>query len=197
MDHDQSPQLTLDGMAAQQPNDRLFLAVFPDAETAARIAALAQSLRSELGLQGKPLRADRLHVTLHHLGDHAGLRQDIVANATNAAARMASSAFEVVFDRAGSFAGRQRNQPCVLRGDQGLVSLAAMQRELGERMNLAGLSRWVGKTFTPHVTLLYDDRSVAVQPIEPIDWKVREFVLVHSLVGRTEHRILGRWPLHT
>ena len=197
MDHDRSPQFSLDGMAAQQPNDRLFLAVFPDAETASRIAALAQSLRSELGLQGKPLRADRLHVTLHHLGDHIGLRHDIVADATNAAARLASSAFDIVFDRVGSFAGRTRNQPCVLLGDQGLVSLAAMQRELGERMKLAGLSRWVGKAFTPHVTLLYDDRNVPIQPIEPITWTVREFVLVHSLIGRTEHRILGRWPLRT
>jgi hypothetical protein len=24
---------------------------------------------------------------------------------------------------------------------------------------------------------------------------VREFLLIHSLLGRTEYRVLGRWPL--
>lgn len=63
-------------------------------------------------------------------------------------------------------------------------------------MTATGLGRWVERNFTPHVTLLYDDRSVAPQAIEPIAWTVREFVLVHSLLGRTEHRILGRWSLN-
>jgi len=33
------------------------------------------------------------------------------------------------------------------------------------------------------------------QPVEPFEWTVREFVLIHSLLGRTEYRVLGRWPL--
>jgi 2'-5' RNA ligase len=30
-----------------------------------------------------------------------------------------------------------------------------------------------------------------------IAWRVREFVLVHSLLGRTVHLPLARWPLST
>ena len=67
-------------MAAKNPTDRLFFALFPDAEAAMQIAGLARSLREEHGLHGQPLREDRLHVTLHHLGDYAGaariLKQD-------------------------------------------------------------------------------------------------------------------------
>ena len=51
--------------AARQPTDRLFFAILPDRATAVRIAQLAQHLRAEHGLKGRPLLTNRLHVTLH------------------------------------------------------------------------------------------------------------------------------------
>jgi 2'-5' RNA ligase len=36
---------------------------------------------------------------------------------------------------------------------------------------------------------------VPEQAIEPIEWTVREIVLVHSLLGRTTHRHVARLPL--
>lgn len=191
----QSPQSTFAGFEAPRPTDRLFYALLPDEDTAARIAALARSLHDEHALQGRRLQATRLHVTLHHLGDHAGLPDDVVAKARDAAAAVAMPAFGIAFDSVSSFTGRPRNRPLVLRGTMGVVQAVAFQTTLGERMAVAGLGRWIERNFTPHLTLLYDDRSVAPQTIEPIAWTVREFVLVHSLLGRTEHRILGRWPL--
>jgi 2'-5' RNA ligase len=58
----------------------------------------------------------------------------------------------------------------------------------------AGLGRRE-RAFVPHVTLLYDARNVTVQPVDPLGWTVREFVLVHSLLGQTRYRVLGRWTL--
>lgn len=188
-------QMALGGFELAQPTDRLFFAVFPDAAAAARIADAAQVLRSRHGLHGKPLRADRFHVTLHHLGDYAGLPEDLVAKAGDAAAGVRLSAFEASFDSASSFSRQPRNRPLVLRGDAGVVSLHELQSALGERMAAVGLGRLAERKFTPHVTLLYDDRAVETQAIDPIAWTVREIVLVHSLLGRTEHRILGHWPL--
>ncbi|MGV8932238.1 MAG: 2'-5' RNA ligase family protein [Luteimonas sp.] len=188
-------QLSFEAMASKKTTDRLFFALFPDQEAAARISTLAQSLRGEHRLHGQALREDRLHVTLHHLGDYAGVPQDVVAQAGVAAARLAVAAFEASFDHVSSFSGRPGNCPLVLRGDQGLVPLLAMQRELGESMKIAGIGRWVKSGFIPHVTLLYDARSVAMQPVEPIAWTAREFVLVHSELGQTRHHVLGRWPL--
>jgi RNA 2',3'-cyclic 3'-phosphodiesterase len=76
-------QSSLPGFDAEpKPTDRLFFAIFPDADTAARIARLALQLRSEHGLRGTPLKQERFHVTLHHLGDYAGLNHGIVAMAT-------------------------------------------------------------------------------------------------------------------
>lgn len=185
------------GFEPPQPTDRLFFAVFPDSAAAARIAGIAQALRSQHGLRGKPLHSERFHVTLHHLGDYAGLPDDLVAKAGQAAMRVDMPAFEVAFDSASSFSRQLRNRPFVLRGDAGVASLQDLQSALGRGMAACGMGRLVEHKFTPHVTLLYDDRAVEPQPIEPVTWTVRDFVLVRSLLGKTEHRILGRWRLRT
>ena len=44
--------------------------------------------------------------------------------------------------------------------------------------------------------MLYDGASVAPQQVEAVEWTVREFVLVHSLIGANlPYTILQRWPL--
>jgi 2'-5' RNA ligase len=76
--------------------------------------------------------------------------------------------------------------------------LTAFQRTLGAALGRVGLGgRETKLQFTPHVTLLYDDALVAERPCDAVAWRVREFVLVHSLLGRTVHLPLARWPLST
>lgn len=179
-----------------KPTDRLFFALFPDAEAADRIAQCARQLRAEHGLHGAPLKTERFHITLHHLGDYAGLPQGVIDMANKAAAAVKASPFTVTFDRAASFSSSPRNRPFVLRGDAGLSDLMAFQQALGIEMTKAGLGRWAKPAYTPHVTLLYDDRAVAEQAVQPISWTAGEFVLVRSLIGQTLHVPLARWPLH-
>jgi len=187
----------LDGFAAQPPGDRLFFAVHPDAPAAQRIVELAQSVRARHGLRGNPLRVDRVHVTLHHLGDHAGLPESLLATANEVAAKLITPSFEASFDCVASFAGRARKRPCVLRSqaEESNAPLFALQGALGDRLRAAGLGRYIERRFTPHVTLLYDERTLAPEAVPPIGWRVREFVLIHSLLGKSEHRVLGRWSL--
>jgi 2'-5' RNA ligase len=178
------------------PTDRLFFAIFPDTDAAMRIALAAQGLCREHGLTGKPLETGRFHITLHHLGDYAGgLSESLVAQGREAGAALGTAPFEITFDRATSFAGKPGKLPLVLRGGNGLDALTAFQHSLGTAMAKTGLARRVETNFTPHVTLSYGDRRIVEQPIEPISWTVREFVLVHSLLGKTRHIPLGRWPL--
>lgn len=176
---------------------RLFFAVFPDAQAAARIDRLAQQLRQEHGLRGKPLEIKRFHVTLHHIGDYVELPDGVVAMAREAAAAVAAAPFDVAFDRAASFSSAPRNRPFVLRGGDGVVALAAFQQTLGMALKKSGLGRWIKPGYTPHVTLLYDDRSVPEQLVETISWTAHEFVLVHSLIGHTLHVPLDSWSLRT
>jgi 2'-5' RNA ligase len=170
------------------PTDRLFLAVLPDEETAARIGEKARHLRISHGLTGKGVRPDHFHVTLCHVGDGIGLPPDVVDRVKERAASVAMPSFRVCFDRAESF----KNGALVLRGDDGTIGLEILQQRLSDALD--GQPRRA-RAFTPHVTLLRDSHRVPEQRIEPIEWTVREIVLVHSLLGRTTHRHIGRWSL--
>lgn len=73
--------------------------------------------------------------------------------------------------------------------------LTMLQQALGEAMEGAGLARAVPH-YAPHLTLMYGDRFVAEQPLEvEVKWVVREFVLVHSLLGHSTNRALSRFQL--
>ncbi len=188
------PALAIRGLRRQQealagpPTDRLFLAVLPDAETSGRIAETARHLRVSHGLTGKPLRPEHFHVTLCHIGDSIGLAPSVVDGVKGCASSVTMPSFRVCFDRAESF----RNGALVLRGDDGTIGLDILQQRLSDVLDDEPRP---ARRFTPHVTLLRDGHRVPEQPIEPIEWTVREIVLVHSLLGRTTHRHLARWSL--
>jgi 2'-5' RNA ligase len=186
---------------SNKPTDRLFFALFPGNEAVMQIANVTQQLRDEHGLTGKSLSNDRLHVTLHHVGDYAGgLPQGLVETVKEAASKVAATAFDVTFDRAMSFLGRPRNKPFVLRGnensDGGLATLMAFQKAFYLAMCRAGLQGpRANAKFAPHVTLMYDDQGIPEQAVAPISWSAHDFVLVHSLLGQTKHIHMGHWTL--
>jgi 2'-5' RNA ligase len=171
-----------------RPTDRLLLAVLPDAETTARIAATSRHLRVSHGLTGKAVLPEHFHVTLCHIDDDVGLAAGMVEKAKTCAASVSMPSFRVCFDWVESF----KNGALVLRGDEGTIGLDILQQRLSDALD--GTPRRA-RSFTPHVTLLRDKHRVPEQRIEPIEWTVRELVLVHSLLGRTTHRHLARWSL--
>jgi 2'-5' RNA ligase len=193
-----SAQSSFPGFEEAKPTDRLFLALFPPPGMAMEIAGLAARLRADHGLRGRPLEASRFHITLNHLGDYAGLPPAVIrqANAAAEAAATGSVPFEVAFNRAQSFASTPRNRPLVLRGeDDGLAQLMVFQRALGTELAKANLGQWAKGSYTPHVTLLYDDQLLQPTAVPAISWTATELVLVHSLIGETRHVHLGQWPL--
>jgi RNA 2',3'-cyclic 3'-phosphodiesterase len=186
-------QLLFPGMSAAPLTDGLFLALFPDAATAARIADLTRQLRDKYALTGRPHAAERLHVSLHGIGEYASFPNEVASRVIEAAAAIAMRPFDIGFDRVMSFSGKPGQLPFVLRGEA-VAELIAFQKILGAAMQKAGLGR-AKAHYAPHMTLLYDTRRVDEQPIETIRWTAREFVLVHSLLGRGVYKSLGRWPL--
>jgi RNA 2',3'-cyclic 3'-phosphodiesterase len=168
---------------------RLFLAAVPDGATAARIRRLASVLKRAHQFNGNLIEPARLHVSLFFLG---GLPEQDIRAARMAAADVRIEPFEVSFDRTASFRGKRGSRPFVLVGDKGLQLLMSFRQTLGDAILRRGLRRVARTNFTPHVTLLYDARSVEEYPIEPISWTVNEFVLIRSLRG---HECLARWPL--
>ena len=187
--------MSFGGFAPPTPTDRLFFAIFPDAPAREAIAQLAQAIGEQHGLRGNSVRSDRLHVTLHHLGDYAELPARLVEEAISAGGRVIAAPFNVEFDHVASFATRAEKKPLVLLGKEGDSPLQRVRKRLGTALIEAGQGKHVTRDFTPHVTLRYERVLLPAQDVAPIAWTVREFALVHSLLGKTEHRILQQWKL--
>ena len=182
--------------AAPDRIERLFLGLMLPPEAAAAASAVLEAARGEEGLKGSPIRQDRLHITLIHVGDYHGtLPGRVVADLLTAAGGLSESAFEVAFDRAGSFGGAPGKHPFVLLGREGVEALAAFRDRLFKALLRAGVRPLSREAFTPHVTLAYGDRRLPERGIDPVRWRATEFVLIHSEVGRSTYHTLGRWPL--
>jgi 2'-5' RNA ligase len=149
-------------------------------------------------LSGTRLKSERLHVSLHHIGDFGRLKSKFVHAARQTGNAVSQLPFEVTFRFIESFSpppivGRIRRRPLVLRGEGRALfelhsTLGAAKRECG--LNAAG-------DFVPHMTLLYGSKAVPLQAIEPIRFVAREFILIHSELGLTRYTALGRCALES
>lgn len=175
--------------------ERIFFATVPDEKTAARIHKLAQAFKAEHGFTGNLILPEHLHVTLFHLGDWNTLPEEIVHLASGAASQVNVPAFEVAFKRAESFRNSTGIYPFVLTGDKDAAAWRTLHDALKVALTNAGLGGATRGDFTPHITLTYDKVRVKPTPIDPIVWTVKDFVLIHSVLGKTTHNHLGRWLL--
>jgi RNA 2',3'-cyclic 3'-phosphodiesterase len=181
-----------------QPNpelDLLFFALRVGVENAARVVQSCDRLCRQNGLRGRRIAADLLHITLHGVGAYDGLPDFVVERAREAGASVSTSPFPLMFDLAVSFNSGRGKRPLVLCPTSDLAGLFRLHLVLGEAMKRARIARHLRSRFTPHMTLLYDTRIVPELRIEPILIHVRDFVLVHSIVGQQKHIELARWPL--
>ncbi|HEX4183981.1 MAG TPA: 2'-5' RNA ligase family protein [Caulobacteraceae bacterium] len=175
-----------------RPTDGFFFGIFPNLLDRLRTGREAWRHHDWLGLTAWPLPDHRLHATLCPLGGGHGRPPGLVECATYVADQVHGAPFEMVFDRIGSFRRTEGAGPVVALPGAGKDTFLALQQALRDRFSALGVKL---RPYTPHVTLLYDHQRIEHQAIEPFRWTVREFVLVHSLIGRTRHIILGRWPL--
>ncbi len=191
--------MSLEGIS-KEPTDTLFIGIFPPlSPIAAQLTQVALQLRDLNGLWGNPIATERFHITLHKLGRYDGVPPHIVANASRAAASIAPTfqPFSVTFDRAYSFLAHSSpsNRPFVLHESSPSPALQELFRALGSALGNHNVPNSGKSAFTPHITLLYDAKDILDQPVQPLTWRVTEFVLIHSLHGQTIHRPLGRWTL--
>lgn len=173
--------------------ERIFFACVPDERTAERVHALAHAIKRDKAFQANLILPEHLHVTLFHLGDWQSLPEEIVNRASAAASEISVAPFDVTFERAESFRNSTGVFPFVLTSDA--RQWRALHDTLGNALKDAGLGVATRGDFKPHMTLTYDRQRVKPFPIDPIVWTIRDLVLVHSILGKTKHIHLGRWPL--
>lgn len=195
----QQPGPSIDAPVGKEMH-RLFFALCPDSGVRARIVDAAAALKEAQAPRGRWIAPHRYHLTLQFLGDFDAWPESLVERATAAAtaAAVATPAFELRLDRAGSF--RNRAIPWWL----GCVHVPDGLQQLWEGLGraLAHADVRVARSdggLEPHVTILRDaGRALPSTPIAPIRWPVRQFMLLQSVLGpRSAYRELGRWTLGT
>jgi 2'-5' RNA ligase len=177
--------------------DALFFALVPAIADLPWIVDLVKRLRAELGLRGELLSPECLHVSLFGLGVYSRLPKEIVATAKAVGAEVSVSAFDMILDRAMTFPRHQATHAFVLYPSDEIVALTELHKALKFALRRSSLKKWATSSFTPHMTLLYDEQIVSQHVVETVRWRVSELVLVHSLRrrGPNRHIHLARWPL--
>lgn len=161
---------------------RLFFAVWPDAGAAARLAALAGDVAIVSG--GKPLPAQKIHLTLAFLGETAPER---AAAAIAVARGVRFAPFGLALDSVGSFRAARVAWAGSLAPQPGLESLHA---DLAARLRAAGFVL-EERPFAAHATLARRAmRAVPRARIEPVAWTVDAFTLVRSETGTGRYEVV-------
>ena len=163
---------------------RLFFALRPPPPLASRMVETVATVDC------RAMTAERMHMTMFLLADRPTVEPDLVETLRAIGNSIRAAPVAITLDRlAGSY------RLVALRPARANAALLALHRALADGARAAGIAARADQRFGPHVTLGYDNPSPWSERIEPIGWTADELVLIDSLVGRTRHRLLGRWRL--
>lgn len=170
-----------------------FFALLPDPAATASADRMARGLAHWFELSGSP-RTDKFHVSLWGWSAAAEPDGQGLALMRRAALRVSQAAFKLTFDEVASFAQRAEKKALVMTGRDTVIGADRLHEALDREMRAAGFRSRRGSR-QPHLTLLYDRRSIPPLRVRPLSWLVTDFVLIRS-VRKESYDILGRWPLH-
>ncbi len=170
-------------------SQRLFFALWPDADTRSRLAALIDDRLASTG--GRRVPEENLHITLAFLGDVDTQRQRCVERV---AAALNGSRFTLSFNRLGHW-----RRPKVLWAGacQCPAALQVLNESLQQGLRECGFQP-DERPFAPHLTLMRKVRKRPNLPtIDAVEWTVTGFCLVVSrfVPGGVEYDVIKSWPL--
>jgi 2'-5' RNA ligase len=169
---------------------RMFLALWPDPDLRAALAARAAWLRQSMA--GRWTRPENLHVTLVFLGDVDAERRETVRRI---AGEIEASGFCLVFDQAQFW---PRNGIVALAPAATPPALTELAGCLSERLRAEGFAL-ERRSFRPHLTLARKGSATETRIAlpEPVVWDAAEFCLVESRSGPegSDYRVAATWPL--
>ena len=176
---------------------RVFFALWPAPEIAAKLAEIAVTASKALG--GKPTRRETIHLTLAFLGNVPEAQLPLLGSI---ASQVQGRSFDLTLDRLGFW----RHNHLLWAGCSVLPPpLLALADDLSAALQQGGIALPNGKhPFAPHVTLLRkvpaDAVPASIGPLlefEALHWRCNDFVLVrsrHSSAGSSYESLAG-FPL--
>ncbi len=154
-------------------SDRLFFALWPDADRRQELAARVAELTGTI--DGKLQCPDQWHVTLEFMGQVPRERQPSLRAA---ATRVRPSALTLEFDRVEHW---RKPQVVCLVASRLPAALATLVAQLRAALTEQGFATET-RPFRPHLTLARKVRSAADSRLEPpLVWRSSGFALVRSV----------------
>lgn len=174
-----------------------FFAVRPDDQARSSIADAAARFRRAQRVSGVPVPADSLHLSLCPMGRVERLRQPLEQALLAAGAEVRATGFTATLDAAMRCIGKDGQFPFVLCADHATTQAAmTLRKAIADAQRKLGLQVGAVSSFHPHVALQFGPAIDAIEgSITPIQWHVREFVLLRSFFGQSRHEVIGCWPL--
>jgi 2'-5' RNA ligase len=174
-----------------------FYALLPDDGARLEIVATGERFRKSHRANGLLVGANSLHLSLCPMGKPERLSQPLEPALLEAAAAVSGVGFDISLDSAMRFTARDGQFPLVLCADgQSIQAALQLRKAIAAEQLRAGLQVSGVSSYLPHVVLIEGHAIEAVEDaITPIQWKVREFVLIRSFFGHSCHEVVGRWPL--
>ena len=171
----------------------LFFALLPPAGLEPELRRAVEASR-RWGVSAKLGLAETRHLSLAALGFAQQLAPADREAAEAAASSLHGAAFDLRFDRIGSFRAKPGNKRplALLPEDPG--PLEALATALRDGM--------IARGFVPqrppqrfHMTLCYDRTDIRTRAIDPVEWHIDRFALVQSIYGETRYETWGEWRL--
>jgi len=171
--------------AAPPERARLFLGLLPDGATAQAVADFRDTWDWPAGTS--PVPQDRLHVTLHFLGELPRREMGSWVQGLN----VAFEPFELRLQQPDLWSGHI----AVLRPGSTPKPLAELHERLGRALQALGLPV-LRQAFAPHVTLAYQAHGLVLPHWRAdIPWQVDGFALIESMPVRpTRYDAVYRYP---
>ncbi|MEW6353929.1 MAG: RNA 2',3'-cyclic phosphodiesterase [Pseudomonadota bacterium] len=168
---------------------RLFFALWPDASTRARLAAIRDQRPLDAAARKTP--DDDLHITLAFLGACSAQRR---ACAEQAAQQIHARPFTLSLEQLGYW-----SKPRILwfGAAQSPPELLDLVRQLQEALRACDFTP-EARPYQAHVTLARDTGAAARDnSVDAVTWQVADFALVESRnnTGGARYQVLRRWPL--
>jgi len=178
---------------ARRDPGTVYFAFKPEPDAIGQVVSVGNHLCVKHELAGS-VRPSVLHMTICAIGYFPVLPEERVETARGVAGRLVAKPFEMMLNRVRTYPNGKEKPPLVAFADSGMSRVDLFRHALIADLRRNGFS-FPKKLPDPHMTLFYDRRVVAEEPIDPIRWVVRDFVLVHSIYGEGRHELLGQWPL--
>lgn len=172
-------------------------ALLPDAGVREQFAVIGERLQRVHRVGGTRIDADALRMDVCPMGHVERLVHPPEQALLAAGAAVSLPEFSLTFDSAARLRTHVVQFPLVLKANAaGTAAALELRKAIAAAQAAVGLKVMAVAGFSAYVALMQGDTlNAAEELINPIDWTVREFVLIRRFFGGLRHEVIGRWPL--